>query len=113
MSLPESLQGKSWATVSSDQGGYRVRILTDEEKAEAEQTAEDYHELLGKGLDSQELREAYRSMPSDVRTGRFYKIRTLGQGAVELKGNELHAILPMTSIDRFDGKSWGRGTLRS
>jgi type II secretory pathway component GspD/PulD (secretin) len=97
-SLLDSLQGKSWATLASEQGGYRLRLLTDEEKSEAEQTVDEYGESRGRGSSDEALTTAYRAMPSDVRASRFYKIRRLGSDAIELKGNELDAILPLASV---------------
>ena len=101
-SLLSSLQGKTWATVSGDQGGYELRLLTDEEKTGVEETIDRYREVRGRDDatddETERVTTAYRSMPSDVRSARFYKIRRLGPDAVELKGDDLHAIMPMTSI---------------
>lgn len=115
----DSLQGKLWATVASEQGGYRLRLLTDQEKNEAEQTVDRYRKSR-----DEERTAAYRTMPADVRAGRFYKIRRFGAGAIELQGDELHAILPLTSVrvmllgpkgsldagDRLDRGSTGRSS---
>jgi hypothetical protein len=97
-SLGDSLQGKSWATVATDQGGYRLRLLTDAEKSEADQTIDRYRKLRGQGTGDEELSAAYRAMPSDVRAHRYYRIRRLRSDAIELKGDALHAILPLASV---------------
>ena len=101
VSLLDCLQPDSWATVVSDQGGYRLRVLKDEEKNEAEQTIDRYRASRGQGAGDDGLTAAYRTMPSDIRAGRFYTIRRFGSDAVEVKDDELRAILPLTSVRVF------------
>ncbi len=101
-SLLSNLNGKTWATLS-DQGGFQLRLLTAEEKTVAAETIDKYRQLRTSEdtTDSEEADRiivAYRSMPSDVRAARFYKVRVVGPDAIELKSDTLHAILPMSSV---------------
>ena len=98
-----TLQGRGWATVASDQSGYRLRLLTDDEKSRVDETMDRLRELRSReAADDTEQTErisaAYRSLPADLRGSRFYEIRRLSPDAIELKGQQMHAILPVASV---------------
>lgn len=97
-SLQDALQDKPWATVATDQAGYRLRLLTVQEKQAAEKIVDRFIESRDQGSSDQALSDAYRKMPSDVREGRFYRMRRLESSTLELTRGELHVILPLTSV---------------
>jgi len=94
----------SWVTMASDQEGYRIRLLSNEEKEKVQKTVEDYRQMKSAGIAKAEtetwtrVSAAFKSLPADLRSSRILQIVNVGVDFVELKDAEFHMILPMKSI---------------
>ncbi|MFP6674677.1 MAG: secretin N-terminal domain-containing protein [Pirellulaceae bacterium] len=92
-----------WATLLSDQHGYQLRLITNAEKALVEQIITQYR-VIRDGESAVDIDRAtivttaYRSMPSDVRAARFFRVLHVTETFIELQDDEVRARLPMSSI---------------
>jgi hypothetical protein len=92
-----------WATLLSDQHGYQLRLITNAEKALVEQIITQYR-VIRDGESAVDIDRAtivttaYRSMPSDVRAARFFRVLNVTETFIELQDDEVRARLPMSSI---------------
>ncbi|MHC4400641.1 MAG: hypothetical protein ACYTG0_13275 [Planctomycetota bacterium] len=105
-------QKGQWVTLINDQGGYRIRIMTTEQKARAEKAIAEYEkrrvEFREYLLQSRRRNAEPAKRPptpaeipklaEDLRDGSFLKVVSANRDYVELKGDEVHAIVPLSSI---------------
>jgi hypothetical protein len=102
-SLTTGLQDTNWATLVSDQRGYQIRLLTDNEKLVVERVVGQYR-LIRDGQNAVDIDRAkivttaYRSLPSDVRSARFFRVLQTTETFIELQNDEVHARIPVASM---------------
>ncbi len=106
------LEEEHWVTLINVQGGYRIRVMTAEQKARAEKAISDYRKQLAeyreyltrsrrRGGDADAERPTPVEMPrlaTDLRSNLFLKVVSIGGDYVELEGGDVHAIVPFSSI---------------
>lgn len=97
-SILDRLNEESWATVVTDQGSYMLRVISEQDKLDIEKKIADYRAASSGGPTSGEPSVDYRAIPSDLRSGRFFRVQRYGSDAVRLTNDEIDALVPLTSI---------------